>query len=255
MGMNTGIQDAHNLVWKLGALEAGRAGAALLDTYESERRPVAQRNADQSLANALRMLESLGELGLDGDVPASRARLAALQSTAEGRERIRRTIDAQQEHFDMFGLQLGFSYEVGAVVPDGTLAPVVENAVRDLVQTARPGHRMPHAWIERDGARRSSLDLLAGDTFTLIAGPDGGAWDEAVRRAGVMPLSVVVAGRDFGDPGEGWRRACGIERDGALLVRPDQHVAWRAPGMRPDRVAALAAAVTAVLEPSPAGGS
>ncbi len=57
LGLNTGVQDAHNLVWKIAALERGWAGAGLLDTYELERRPVAQYNAEQSLANALRLIE------------------------------------------------------------------------------------------------------------------------------------------------------------------------------------------------------
>jgi 2,4-dichlorophenol 6-monooxygenase len=222
MGMNTGIQDVHNLAWKLALVERGAATPALLDTYESERRPVAERNAAQSFVNAMRMLEAVGELGLDpGEVAASRARLAALAASAEGRATIARIIDAQREHFDMLGLQLGFAYEAGAVVPDGTAPPAVADPVRTLVQTARPGHRLPHVWVAQGGVRRSSLDLVAADAFTLLVGPDGAAVTEP-------GLRVLVAGGDFEDPSGAWLEACGIERDGALLVRPDQHVAWRA---------------------------
>jgi 2-polyprenyl-6-methoxyphenol hydroxylase-like FAD-dependent oxidoreductase len=225
MGMNTGIQDAHNLVWKLRFVDEGWAGAALLDSYEQERRPVAQDNADQSLTNAVRMLEMLGELGLGDGGPASRARLSALLADTEGRVRIAQAIDRQRDHFDMLGLQLGFVYETGAVVPDGTSAP--PRAVHSFVPSARPGSRLPHAWIERDGARCSSLDLIAPDACTLLTGPAGAsvAAECAARTPG--PLRVLVAGRDFTDPGGAWLRTCGLEPDGAVLVRPDQHVAWR----------------------------
>jgi len=247
MGMNTGIQDAHNLVWKLRLVDQGRARPGLVDTYERERLPVAQQNAEQSLVNAVRMLASIGELGLGDEVATSRARLAALVASAKGRERIHEVIEAQREHFDMLGLQLGFSYESGAIVPDGTAAPILANPVSDLVPTARPGSRMPHAWIDHSSVRRSSLDLVAGEGFTLFAGPDGGAWAEAARPPGAAQVRVVVAGRDFHDPDDAWRRACGIERDGALLVRPDQHVAWRAAVAPHDRAAALTAAIAALV--------
>ena len=237
MGMNTGIQDVHNLVWKLALVYAGHAAPALLDTYEAERLPVAQQNADQSLVNAMRMLASIGELGLGDDVATSRARLGALVSTPDGRARLGAVIDEQRDHFDMLGLQLGFAYETGAILPDGTDAPAVANPVSDFVQTARPGSRLPHAWVERDGVRCSSLDLVAPDRFTLLAGPEARGWPE------IEGVAVVLAGRDFRDPDDCWRRACGLERDGAILVRPDQHVAWRAATGPADPRAALAAIV------------
>jgi 2-polyprenyl-6-methoxyphenol hydroxylase-like FAD-dependent oxidoreductase len=240
MGMNTGIQDAHNLVWKLAWVDAGRADATLLDSYERERLPVARRNADQSLVNALRMLASVGELGIGGDVEAGRAALAALTGSPEGRARIRDAVEAQREHFDMFGLQLGFVYEDGAVVPDGTAAPATADPVREFVPGARPGSRLAHGWIEVGGVRRSALDLIASDAWTLVAGPDGAAW----RAAAAPALRVLVAGRDFLDPADAWRRTCGIDRTGALLVRPDQHVAWRAPTVPADPRGALAAALS-----------
>jgi 2,4-dichlorophenol 6-monooxygenase len=94
------------------------------------------------------------------------------------------------------------------------------------VPSGRPGSHLPHAWIERDGARVSTLDLVPYDRFTLIAGPDGAAW--ATAAAAQHGVRAVVAGRDFGDPEGRWAALAGIGRDGAVLVRPDQHVAWRA---------------------------
>jgi 2,4-dichlorophenol 6-monooxygenase len=247
MGMNTGVQDAHNLAWKLRAVTDGWADASLLDTYEVERRPVAQRNADQSLANAMKLLELFAELGIAEDAAASRAALDATLADAAGRERVRRAIERQQDHFDMFGLQLGVSYETGALVPDGSDPPAPENPVRDYVPSSRPGSHLPHAWVERDGARCSILDLLATDGFTLIAAADGAAWAEAAERCATVPLRCLVAGRDFVDREGHWGRVCEIGEHGALLVRPDQHVAWRAVKAPADRTSELRDAVCAVV--------
>jgi 2,4-dichlorophenol 6-monooxygenase len=247
MGMNTGIQDAHNLVWKLRLVDDGRVDPRLLDTYQAERRPVAQQNADQSLTNALRMIEMMTTLGLGEDAAASRAHLASLLASAEGRAEVARAIDAQRDHFDMLGLQLGFSYETGVVVPDGTPAQAPANPVRNFVPSAHPGSRLPHGWIERDGARRSSLDLVADDAFTLVAGPGGTDWAAACAAGATPAVRAVVAGQDFVDPDDAWLAACGVGPTGALLVRPDQHVAWRAPTGAASPRAALAAALDRLL--------
>jgi 2,4-dichlorophenol 6-monooxygenase len=245
MGMNTGIQDAHNLVWKLHLIEDDVARPALLDTYEVERRPIAQRNADQSLANALRMLEMMVELGLTGETELSQTSLGALVASSDGRARIRRAIETQRDHFDMLGLQLGFSYDAGALVPDGSAGPRPATSVRDFVPTARPGARVPHAWVDRDATRCSSLDLIRGDAFTLVVAAGGEAWANVKQEAGTVPLRTLVAGRDFTDPEGVWLRTCGLGDRGALLVRPDQHVAWRAADASPG-MASLRSALHAV---------
>jgi len=127
----------------------------------------------------------------------------------------------------MLGLQLGFQYESGALVPDGTARPVVGNPVREFVPCGRPGARVPHAWTLRDGKRVSVLDLLRPGRFTLIAGRAGAAWIEAAAAIATPPLDCLAIGRDVADPDGAWTALLGIENEGALLVRPDQHVAWR----------------------------
>ena len=227
MGMNSGIQDAHNLAWKLRAVAEGWAGAALLDTYEAERRPVAQRNADQSLRNALRMIEMYADLGLAGEPDATRAHLEALLADPAGRRLLAAAVARQQDHFDMLGLQLGFAYDGAgaAIVPDGSAPPAPANPVRDYVPTTRPGGRLPHAWVTEGGTRRSLLDLLAPDAFTLIAPADVAR--PAARAAGDGPaIRALVPGADFDDAEGGWTAVAGA---GAVLVRPDGHVAWRTP--------------------------
>jgi 2,4-dichlorophenol 6-monooxygenase len=244
MGMNTGIQDAHNLAWKLAAVEAGWASPGLLDTYEIERRAVAQYNADQSLTNALKLLEVYEALGISADREASRARLAAALDDPAAMSAVARAIENQRDHFDMVGLHLGFRYEEGALVPDGRPKPPCANPVSDFVPCLRSGLRLPHAWVEVAGRRVSTLDLIADDRLTLVLGTEGGPWQQVLPAAGRIPLRVVTEGRDFDDPQRRWASLREVEDSGAVLVRPDQHVAWYArtgaetPGLAP----ALAAA-------------
>jgi 2,4-dichlorophenol 6-monooxygenase len=248
LGMNTGVQDAHNLVWKLCAVEAGWGPGSLLESYETERRPVAQHNADCSLNNAMKMWEVFQALGiLPDDRGGSKARMEATLADPAGRERLRAAIQNQQEHFDMFGLQLGFSYETGALIADGSERPTGANPVRDFVPTTRPGSRLPHAWVERAGERLSVLDLISYDGFTVLAGPAGMAWAGAAAGIRELPIRCLIAGRDFTDPEGHWASVCEITAGGALLVRPDQHVAWRARSAPAEPAAALASAVRRVL--------
>jgi 2,4-dichlorophenol 6-monooxygenase len=247
MGMNTGIQDAHNLVWKLRGVESSWAPASLLGTYELERRPIAQHNADRSLVNAVKLLELFEKMGLTADPAHSRTHMAELLADPAASERLGQAIADQQDHFDMLGLQLGFAYESGAIVPDGSAKPAVDNPVADFVPTSRPGSRLPHAWVERDGVRVSTLDLLPYDRFTLLAGADCGAWAEAVAAIESLPLQCLIAERDFGDPDGHWAEVSEIARGGALLVRPDQHVAWRVATMPTDPRGELTTALRSIL--------
>ena len=248
LGLNTGVQDAHNLAWKLAAVEGGWAPAALCDTYECERRPVAQANAEASVRNAMRIIEvyqALGTFGVDPD--AAREAYAAALADPAGRDRVRAAIANQAEHFDMLGLQLGFTYAGGALVPEDDDRPDTSDPVREFVPSARAGARVPHAWILHRETTRSSLDLLAPDRCTLITAAGGGAWIEAAARITDVPLRGLMIGRDLTDPEGRWTALLGIEPDGAVLLRPDQHVAWRAPRADRDPGAALRRAVDVTL--------
>lgn len=231
LGLNTGVQDAHNIVWKLAAVVAGRAPDSLLDTYQAERQPVARYNAEQSLNNALRLLEIPQALGLGADPEASQRAFADVLVDPARRRAVAAAIANQAEHFDMLGLQLGYVYTQGALVPDGVDEAKPTNPVREYVPTSRPGARLPHGWIVVNGARRSTLDLIGLDGPTLIVGVDGDAWLGAVRdlEPSSAPRCIRVAA-DFVDPDDWWGRVLGMPADGALLVRPDQHVALRARG-------------------------
>jgi 2-polyprenyl-6-methoxyphenol hydroxylase-like FAD-dependent oxidoreductase len=209
-GMNTGVQDAHNLAWKLAAVLKGQAGEALLDTYHDERQPLATAITRAALANALSMGRTERQAG---------AKLARPQFLNEQ------------------GLIFGATYASSAVIPDGTEPPPVADPVTEYEPSATPGRRAPHVWLTRgaDGARISTIDLF-GPRFVLLAGPEGGAWAAAARRLAATdpacpPLVAQVIGGaeggDLGDPEGAWPQAYGVDPDGAVLVRPDGHVGWR----------------------------
>ncbi len=224
LGLNSGFQDAHNLAWKLGAIEDGWAPRSLLDTYARERLPVAAENSKQSLQNAVKM--ALLPQALGTDVEPTSARLTESLRDPDRRGSVAAAIEAQAEHFDMLGLQLGYIYPEGALLPEGSPPPL--DTPREYTPTAHPGARLPHAWIEVDGVSQSSLDLIAFDRFTLISFGAHERWAEAVDRVGTIPITQVRVGIDAQLPDDAWRKICSVEETGALLIRPDQHVAWRA---------------------------
>jgi 2,4-dichlorophenol 6-monooxygenase len=142
-------------------------------------------------------------------------------------------------------------YESGALVPDGSPLAAREDDVTDFRACTRPGHRIPHAWLERSGTQVSTYDLARYGQFTLFAGPDGD-WHttgaEASAAAGI-PLEVITigAGGDFSDPTGAWERQREVSGGGAVLVRPDQHVAWRSLERPADPVMAVTDALHAIL--------
>lgn len=230
LGLNSGFQDAHNLVWKLCAVEDDVASNALLDTYGEERLAVARENTAQSLKNALKM--ALIPQALGTDVEPTTERMMASLADPERRARVAHAIEEQAEHFDMLGLQLGYVYAQGALVPEGD-APTLDSP-RTYVPTAHPGARLPHAWLEGDDGRRSTLDLVDYDGMTLLSFGEHAAWARAVEQSGAAGLSHVRIGVDAVAVDDDWAACCGMGAGGALLVRPDQHVAWRAPAL-PER--------------------
>ncbi|RYF57287.1 MAG: 2-polyprenyl-6-methoxyphenol hydroxylase [Comamonadaceae bacterium] len=210
-GMNTGLLDAVNLSWKLAAALKGWAGDQLLDSYEIEQHPVAVRNVTESSENLRRMLSPR----------VSKPDAAAFDPTSPDFEVARReygeryTEMMKREWFSI-GIHLGYVYEHSPiVVPDGTPPP--PNHVSRYEQTARPGSRAPHAWLEEG---RSTLDLF-GHGFALLRfganPPDVQPMVAAADRAGV-PMTVV----DIVDA-----QAQSLYAKRLVLVRPDGTVAWR----------------------------
>ena len=190
-GLNTGVASAHNVAWKVGAVAAGWAGDALLDTYEEERRPTAQRNVDYSAGRGEGMLR-MAEAVRAGDLDTVRRGIAA-----------RGSLGTRQ------GMDLGYTYTSASIIPDGSELPAVEDPVRDYVQNARPGSRAPHLWI---GDGRSTLDLFGGG-MVVISGADGEDWVRAARADRQRHSAVRPRARDT-------RSLRGAVRDRARRCRP-----------------------------------
>jgi len=205
-GMNTAIQDTHNLAWKLAHVARGWAAETLLDTYHAERAPVARYNADRSLENTRNVgrIRKLVERG--GADPAAE----------------REAVAAAGRYGNWLGMDLGLRYEEGCLVPDGTDPAAVADPVSEYRPEARPGHRAPHVRLPAGASLPSSTLDLYDDRFVLLTGSEVGP-------VGTMPALAVVHPA-AAHPAEMARRietAHGITPTGAVLVRPDGHVAWR----------------------------
>jgi len=237
-GANTGIQDAHNLAWKLAAVLSAWASPALLETYQEERRPVAEANTDFSVTNDRRW-DAARQAIVSGDDAA-----------------VAQALKEQVKHLDSEGQDLGFWYGSGALISDGTAPPAADPQV--YVPSARPGSRAPHLWLrpstgsppvamglhhgDHATARISTLDLFHSG-LTLLTGSDANTWRDAgsqVARALAIPFAAFSVGpaRDFEVLEGNWAALYGVEAGGAVLVRPDGHVAWRSRGneTEPQRV-------------------
>ncbi len=228
-GFNTCVGDAVNIAWKLAAVLQGWAGPALLDSYEAERRPIAERTIAAAGAQDAFLAPSFADPALDDEGPAGEAL----------RARVAETVQVKDPEFHSLGLVLGYDYAGSpVVVPDGTAAP--EPSIPDYRPSAHPGARLPHAWLP-DG---SSLFDLLGDGFTLLRlapGPSECPLADAASKAGV-PLTVVDLAH--------LPRLRPLYGADLVLVRPDQHVAWR--GSSCDDAVALLGRVTGVPVPSSA---
>ncbi|HME76780.1 MAG TPA: FAD-dependent monooxygenase [Mycobacterium sp.] len=223
-GANTAIQSAHNLAWKLAAVLGGTADPALLTTFHAERHPVGRFAAHQSLTGP-----TLALIDLDDQGPGL----------------------PPDEEASMFALLIGYQYRSAAVVTDQP-APADPDAA-GLVDELRgqPGTRVPHAWVQHGGRRVSTLDLL-GRNFTVLTGDDGAPWVEAAAAASTalgVPIAVHQIGPadDILDPDGAWAKATELQPGGALLVRPDDFVGWRADRLPADPESELRQALSAIL--------
>lgn len=238
MGLNTGVADVHNLMWKILFVENGDAPLSLLDTYESERKPVAEVNSQQSLTNAFKMVILAGALDLHPG--ATGADLDAVLDDPSRAASIAAAVEEQRTHFDMVNLQLGYTYETPLNM--GTSLTPDEIDPTDFRPNGAVGSRLPHAWV---GDGRSTLDFIGSSTMTLFSFGNHEAWAVAVESC-TVPVKHVRVGSDI-EPGAQWSALCSVGADGALLVRPDQHIAWSVERVPHDAPGALGGAISATL--------
>jgi putative polyketide hydroxylase len=200
-GLNTGVQDAHNLAWKLAAIIRGEAGPALLETYDAERRPVARIVT----AKALQELDAMRGGGAH----------ATTSTPGDG------------EPINLLVAVLGYRYASRTVSASDDDLPTGN----DLDLTGRPGTRAPHVWLKRGETSLSTLDLFL-DRFVLLGGTEAGPWCDGARaaanRMGVgLDVWRVGPWGDLIDRDGDWCSAYGVTPPGAVIVRPDGFVAWR----------------------------
>ncbi|MFI9121296.1 FAD-dependent oxidoreductase [Streptomyces bikiniensis] len=208
-GSNTGIQDAHNLAWKLSAVLDGWAGPGLLASYDAERRPVAEATSARASSRSVEHSHP-GYAPDPGVSPAGR----------KG---------------GILNVVLGYRYPRGAVLGADEAVPVVPDGLR---LGGEPGTRSPHLWLERAGERVSSLDLYERCPVLLSSAGGTGAWHAAAAGAAAR-LSVPLVSYRIGagpdadlvpEDGADWAELHGVTEGGAVLVRPDGFVAWRSEG-------------------------
>jgi putative polyketide hydroxylase len=212
-GANTAIQSAHNLAWKLAAVLQGAAGPALLGTYHAERHPVGRFAARQSLTGPTVELLELGD---------ERPHLE------------------DEEESPMFNLLIGYQYRSAAIVSSEPVAnPDAVQLVDEL--RAQPGTRTPHVWTRQGGQCVSTLDLL-GPGFTVLTGDD--RW-RTVAASVSDTLGIPITTHCIGD--DAWAAVTGLAPEGALLVRPDDFVGWRADELPANPESELLQALSTIL--------
>jgi 2,4-dichlorophenol 6-monooxygenase len=259
LGLNMSIADAYNLGWKLALVLAGKGGAALLDSYSAERQPAGAQGVQRAITSLQEGAAVEAALGYEPG-QAAEAGWEALNTLYEPgpagderRDALRKAIELSNYQFNAHGVELGYRYHSDAIVDDGSPDPIPARDPQLYYQpTTRPGARVPHARLERDGAPVSSLDLVDDLAFALLTGVGGEAWAhpaaEASERTGV-PVRVHVIGGEGGvtDPYGEWASLREVETTGCVLVRPDRHVAWRSMRHTPDSARQLSAAIEQAL--------
>ncbi|WP_161956860.1 FAD-dependent monooxygenase [Sphingosinithalassobacter portus] len=233
LGLNTGVQDAHNLAWKLAFVLQGKAPAALLESYAEERMPVARANCAHSLENAMKLAEIDAALGVSFLAPVDPAVVTRAETSGpalaidgedgdEARRAVAQAIEAQRPHFDSLTHELGYVY--GACEPYSEAGP--------YAPSVRQGGRLPHALVDGPQGSVGLHTLCAGDSLTLLVGKD-------VDIGTLSDLPGEVALRRISDDLPDM-----LTGSDMILVRPDGHVAWNG---RDQDGAGLAAALNAIL--------
>lgn len=205
LGYNTAVEDAVNLAWKLAAVLKGLASPALLDTYETERRPLAVRNTGyaRTFADSLGLYKPVPEIEDDSDAGQKARETAGAYLAGHGRA-----------EFNIPGITFGGRYDgSAAIVSDGTQPP--PDAANEYTATACPGGRPPHCWL----SETTSLYDTFGFEWTLLCmNPDQASTHEIEQHAQKRGLDLKIVSAPQARP---------LYEADFALIRPDQIVAWR----------------------------
>jgi 2-polyprenyl-6-methoxyphenol hydroxylase-like FAD-dependent oxidoreductase len=206
-GFNTCIGDAANLAWKLAAALHGWAGSELLDSYQEERRPVARRTIDDAATNGAVLADDLVDERINAPGPEGE----------QARRRAAELLAVKESEFESLGLVLGYTYADSSVVTPAGAPPPDPDPIR-YTPSAAPGCLLPHAWLDE----RTSLYDVLGAGFTVLIAADVPLDEESL--AGHLPEQLPCEIRRVRHPSGSFTSDWGAP---LLLVRPDQHVAWR----------------------------
>ncbi len=212
-GGNTGIADAHNLAWKLAMVLQGAADPRLLDSYETERKPQCELIVEQAYARYVKRV--------DPSLPATN--LAPLLDDA--------------------AIELGSVYCSDAILDEEEEKRGAAALLEDPhAPSCRPGTRMPHIVLQRNGVAVSTLDLPENG-FALLAGAGGHDWTEAATALAATGISLkahrIAPDGDLANPDGRFEKTAGVGAQGALLLRPDGVIGWRTRGSHADPRARL----------------
>jgi 2,4-dichlorophenol 6-monooxygenase len=259
LGSNTSVQDSYNLAWKLAAVLRGQAGPGLLETYSTERAPVAKQivtRANKSSREFGQFFEVLGLTRAETEEEMREQIDERKANTANGRAKREALVGAMElknYEFNAHGVELGQFYQSTAIVGDGVTRPAPARDPELYYQASTvPGSHLPHVWVGDAATRVSTLDLVPYSTFTLFTGIAGEIWATAAGKVSQelnVPIATVVIGpgRPVTDIYYDWARIREIDEDGALLVRPDKFIGWRSMTLPADPERALRNALTALL--------
>ena len=259
LGSNTSIQDAFNLCWKLALVLKGQAAPSLLETYDPERAPVAKqivKRANDSIELFNPIFKTLGLLDTQDPEQMQKNINSIKDATPEAQEQraaLKQAIDNTDVIYNAHGVELNQRYESSAIISDGTPEPVFKRD-KELYHQAssRPGAHVPHAWLVKNGRRVSTLDLCGKGGFSLLTGICGEAWVEAAKKVGDslginIAVHIIGPGQTYDDPYGDFARLREITETGALLVRPDFMVGWRANSLTDSATEDLYAALSSIL--------
>ncbi|KAH9936107.1 FAD binding domain-containing protein [Fomitopsis serialis] len=234
LGMNTGVQDVTNLIWKLAlALQDEAKYDALLDIYDTERKPIGERVGRTSLYNLRsHSLVMDAALGMSAD-NSPEQNWAALKPYFDPTHPGTQTLDSE---FKAPGAEVGWFYpsadfdgEGARSRHDGQLTEAGELATEFYYPSTIPGHNVPHAWLQNHGVaqgrRVAVFDLIPLRQMLLLARQRDVGWEQL--EGDLVHVEVVGEGGDWVDADGEWARQCGVSERGAVVVRPDGIVAWR----------------------------
>jgi len=260
LGLNSAVHDAYNLCWKLALVLSDKAGDALLDTYEAERKPTDQANINSALASAMNHYKIDEALNMSTQKSAEQnwAELMplwndSLPASAEKKHALNKAIVSQTMEFHHHNVEFGYRYDSTALVGDGSPGYVPLDPVRLYEPSTQPGAPLPHAFVELQGERFALGSLVAGGQFLVIAGEEGRAWVDAAQTLAAvkgLPIKAFTLGMsdsDYIDVRLAWLKNRAISAKGVVVVRPDRYVAYRSQGGSTDAQAALAQVFDSIL--------